>query len=507
MESLSLLGDGLAAAITPENLLYAAIGVLLGTFVGVLPGIGPAMAVALLLPVTYGLEATQAFIMFAGIYYGGMYGGSTTSILLNTPGESSSVMTAIEGNKMAKAGRAAQALATAAIGSFVAGTIGTMGVVFFAPALADIAVEIGAPSYLAITVMALVLVTAVLGSSKLRGFIALFLGLTIGLVGLDLNTGQPRLSFGTSQLADRLDIVVVAVGIFALGEALWVAAHLRRTPLQITSVGQPFMGREDWQRSWKPWLRGTALGFPFGAIPAGGAETPTFLSYLAEKKLSKHPEQFGKGAIEGVAGPEAANNASAAGTFVPLLAMGLPVTATATIMLAALQSYGIQPGPQLMTEQPDLVWTLLASLLIGNTLLLVLNLPLAPLWAKLLRVPRPYLYAGILFFASLGAYTVNLDAFDLFLLLVFGLLGLAMRRFGLPVLPLILGVILGPIMEQKLREALAISGGSASGLVDEPLAVIVYVLIALALVVPLVVRLVRPAPSHAEIEHEKELVE
>ena len=325
MESLDLLWGGLEAALTPTNLMYAAIGVLLGTFVGVLPGIGPAMAVALLLPVTFGLEPTQAFIMFAGIYYGGMYGGSTTSILLNTPGESASVMTAIEGNKMAKRGRAAQALATAAIGSFIAGTIGTLLVVFFAPALADVAVEIGAPSYLAITLMAMVLVTSVLGSSRLRGFIALFLGLTIGLVGLDLNTGQARLSFDQPQLADRLDIVVVAVGIFALGEALWVAAHLRRRPLEIIPVGQPFMGREDWGRSWKPWLRGTALGFPFGAVPAGGAETPTFLSYVLERRLArKHRDEFGKGAIEGVAGPEAANNASAAGTFVPLLALGLP---------------------------------------------------------------------------------------------------------------------------------------------------------------------------------------
>ncbi|MBB6629598.1 tripartite tricarboxylate transporter permease [Nocardioides sp. KIGAM211] len=492
MGSLDLLWGGLEAALTPTNLMYAAIGVLLGTFVGVLPGIGPAMAVALLLPVTFGLDATPAFIMFAGIYYGGMYGGSTTSILLNTPGESASVMTAIEGNKMAKKGRAAQALATAAIGSFVAGTIGTLLVVFFAPPLARIAVEIGAPSYLAVTLMAMVLVTSVLGSSRLRGFIGLFLGLTIGLVGLDLNTGQPRLSFGTPQLADRLDIVVVAVGIFALGEALWVAAHLRRRPLEIIPVGRPFMGRDDWRRSWKPWLRGTALGFPFGAIPAGGAETPTFLSYVLERRLARNGDEFGKGAIEGVAGPEAANNASAAGTFVPLLALGLPVTATATIMLAALQGYGINPGPQLMTEHADLVWTLLASLLIGNTLLLVLNLPLAPLWARLLRIPRPYLYAGILFFASLGAYAANQEAFDLFLLLVFGLIGLAMRRFAVPVLPLILGVILGPLMESKLREALAISDGSPSGLVNEPLAVVVYLIIALLLLAPLVTRRLRP---------------
>ncbi|MXG91039.1 tripartite tricarboxylate transporter permease [Nocardioides flavescens] len=507
MDSLSLLGDGLASAISPENLLYAAIGVLLGTFVGVLPGIGPAMAVALLLPVTAGLEATQAFIMFAGIYYGGMYGGSTTSILLNTPGESASVMTAIEGNKMAKKGRAAQALATAAVGSFIAGTLGTLGVVFFAPALASIAVDIGAPSYFAIALMSVVLVTAVLGASKLRGFIALFLGLTIGLVGLDLNTGQPRLDLGMTQLADPLNVVVVAVGIFALGEALWVAAHLRRTPLQITPVGQPFLGRDDWRRSWGPWLRGTALGFPFGAIPAGGAETPTFLSYIAEKKLTKHPEEFGHGAIEGVAGPEAANNASAAGTLVPLLALGLPVTATASIMLAAFRSYGIVPGPQLMDEQPDLVWTLLASLLIGNTLLLIINLPLAPAWARLLRIPRPQLYAGILFFATLGAYATNVDPFDILLLLVFGLLGLAMRRFGIPVLPLILGVILGPLMEMKLREALTISDGSPSALVSEPLAVVVYVFIVLAVAGPPLVRRLRGGGSDRNTpEREKELV-
>jgi putative tricarboxylic transport membrane protein len=505
MENLDLLMGGLQAAATPENLMWAAIGVLLGTFVGVLPGIGPAMAVALLLPVTYGLEPTQAFIMFAGIYYGGMYGGSTTSILLNTPGESSSVMTAIEGNKMAKRGRAAQALATAAIGSFIAGTIGTLLVVFLAPALADIAVEIGAPSYLAVTVLAMVLVTGVLGSSRLRGFIALFLGLTIGLVGLDLSTAQPRLSFDNPLLADRIDIVVVAVGVFALGEALWVAAHLRRKPLEIIPVsGQPWLSRDDLSRSWKPWLRGTALGFPFGAVPAGGAETPTFLSYIMERKLAKDGSEFGKGAIEGVAGPEAANNASAAGTFVPLLALGLPVTATASIMLAAFQSYGIQPGPQLMTDESTLVWTLLASLLIGNTLLLVLNLPLSPLWAKLLRTPRPYLYAGILFFASLGAYAANQRAFDLGLLMVFGLLGFMMRRFAIPVLPLILGVILGPLMELKFREALSISGGDASGLVNEPLAVVVYAIVVLAVAAPLVLKAVRRPGAAAE--EEKELV-
>ncbi len=489
MENIDWLFQGFEQAVTPMNLLYAVIGVLLGTAVGVLPGIGPAMTVALLLPITYNVSPSAAFIMFAGIFYGGMYGGSTTSILLNTPGESSSVITAIEGNKMAKAGRAAQALATAAIGSFVAGTIGTMLLVLFAPAVSRFAVTLGAPSYLAIMLFALVAVTAVLGSSKLRGAISLILGLAIGLVGIDFLTGQPRATFGIPQLSDGIDIVVIAVAIFALGEALWVAAHLRRRPAQVIPVGRPWMGRDDWKRSWKPWLRGTAYGFPFGALPAGGAELPTFLSYITEKKLSKHPEEFGKGAIEGVAGPEAANNASAAGTLVPMLSLGLPTNATAAVMLTAFVSYGIQPGPTLFDKEPLLIWTLIASLFIGNFLLLVLNLPLAPLWAKLLRTPRPYLYAGILFFATLGAFAVNIQPLDLALLLVFGLLGLMMRRFGLPVLPLIIGVILGPRIERQLRQSLQLGGGDWGSLFTEPVAIVTYVLMAVLLIVPLVLRL------------------
>jgi len=478
---MDLLLDGFANALTPENLLYAVIGVLLGTAVGVLPGIGPAMTVALLLPITYNVEPAGALIMFAGIYYGGMYGGSTTSILLNTPGESSSVVTALEGNKMAKRGRAAQALATAAIGSFVAGTIGSILLVVLMPFVADVVVRLGAPSYFAIMLFALFTVTAVLGSSKLRGFISLFLGLTVALVGSQ--TGQARLTFGRPELADGIDVVVVAVAIFAIGEALWVAAHLRRRPLEIIPVGQPWMSRSDWGRSWKPWLRGTAYGFPFGALPAGGAEVPTFLSYITERRLTKHPEEFGQGAIEGVAGPEAANNASAAGTLVPLLAIGLPTTATAAVMLLAIQSYGIQPGPQLMDAEPELVWALLASLFIANALLLVLNLPMAPVWAKLLQIPRPYLYAGILFFAALGAYSVNFQAFDLAILLVLGVLGFAMRRFGLPVLPLIIGVILGPRLEEQLTTALAISQGDLDTLWSEPVAVLVYALMVVIAIV------------------------
>ncbi|HLR83511.1 MAG TPA: tripartite tricarboxylate transporter permease [Nocardioidaceae bacterium] len=500
MDSIQLLMDGFGSALTPTNLMYACLGVLLGTAVGVLPGIGPAMTVALLLPITYNVSPSSALIMFAGIYYGGMYGGSTTSILLNTPGESSSVITAIEGNKMAKAGRAAQALATAAIGSFVAGAIGTALLVLIGPTVADQVVKLGDPSYFAVMVLALVAVTAVLGTSKLRGFISLFLGLAIGLVGTF--TGQPRLTFGNPLLSDGIDIVVVAVAIFAIGEALWVAAHLRRKPLEIIPVGQPWMAKSDWSRSWRPWLRGTAYGFPFGAIPAGGAEIPTFLSYITERKLAKRPEEFGRGAIEGVAGPEAANNASASGTLVPLLALGLPTTATAAIILAAMQWYGLQPGPQLFDSEPVLVWTMIASLFIGNALLLVLNLPMAPLWAKLLQIPRHYLYAGILFFASLGAYSVNFQWFDLMLLLLLGLLGLGMRRFGIPVLPLIIGVILGPRLELYLGRALQIDQGDWSALVGEPVAVVVYIVIAVLLAAPLAVRLRRTSESQKNDERE-----
>ena len=505
MDGLAELGAGFGAALSPVNLVFAFVGVLLGTAIGVLPGIGPAMAVALLLPVTYTLSPTSSLIMFAGIYYGGMYGGSTTSILLNTPGESASVVTAIEGNRMAKRGRAAQALATAAIGSFVAGTIATLLLALLAPTVADLAVQIGAPDYFAIMVLAFVAVTTVLGASKVRGFASLGLGLTIGLVGIDQVTGQQRLTFGVPQLADGIEVVVVAVALFAVGEALWVAAHLRRTPVEVVPVGRAWLSKDDLRRSWKPWLRGTAIGFPFGAMPAGGAELPTFLSYVTEKRLSKHKDEFGQGAIEGVAGPEATNNASAAGTLVPLLTLGLPVTATAAVMLVAFQEYGIQPGPLLFAQEGDLVWTLIASLFIGNAILLLLNLPLAPFWAKLLRIPRHYLYAGILFFASIGAYAVNASTVDLLVLLALGSLGFAMRRFGLPVVPAIIGVILGPRAELQLRRALQISDGDLSGLVNTPMSVSVYALVALVLLVPVAARLVRrwrhapppaPGPHH-----------
>ncbi|MFF0775915.1 tripartite tricarboxylate transporter permease [Nonomuraea wenchangensis] len=501
MTSLELLLDGFAAALTPVNLMYALIGVTLGTLVGVLPGIGPAMTVALLLPVTFTVPPTAAFIMFAGIYYGGMYGGSTTSILLNTPGESSSMITALEGNKMARRGRAAQALATAAIGSFVAGTIATALLVVAAPAVVAFAIAFGPEDYFALAVLAFTAVSSVLSRSVVRGLASLGLGLVIGLIGIDQQTGQARLTLGVPQLLDGIDVVIVAVGLFALGEALYVASRLRHSPPSVVPVGRAWMGRADWRRSWAPWLRGTALGFPFGALPGGGAEIPTFLSYAAERRLARGVarEEYGKGAIEGVAGPEAANNASAAGTLVPLLTLGLPTSATAAIMLAAFQQYGLQPGPQLFDHNPALVWAMIASLFIGNAMLLVLNLPLAPVWARVLRVPRPYLYAGIVLFAALGVYALNGTVVDLFVLYVLGLLGYAMRRFGLPIAPAVIGMILGPMAEIQLRRALAIGAGDVSVLVRSPVAAALLALAALALLTPLARRLAarRRAASYA----------
>ncbi|MEV6715569.1 tripartite tricarboxylate transporter permease [Lentzea sp. NPDC051208] len=491
MDSITMLLEGFATAAQPEYLLYALLGVTLGTAVGVLPGIGPAMTVALLLPLTYTLEPTAALIIFAGIYYGGMYGGSTTSILLNTPGESASIVTALEGNKMAKAGRGAAALATAAIGSFVAGTIATVLLTLLAPTIADLAVQLGPADYVALMIVAFTTVAALLGSSPVRGLASLGLGLFIGLVGTDTLTGQQRFTLGVATMSDGIDVVVVAVGVFAVGEALYVASRLRHGPIEIIPVGGRWMTRGFWARSWKPWLRGTFIGFPIGTVPAGGADVSTFLSYAAEKKLSKRPEEFGKGAIEGVAGPEAANNAAAAGVLVPLLTLGLPTTATAAVIVAAFQSYGIQPGPLLFTNNGPMVWALIASLYIGNVMLLVLNLPLVKIWVKVLQIPRPYLYAGILLFAALGTYAVNFVVDDLIVLLVIGLIGFFMRRHGYPVAPLVVGLILGPMAEEQVRRTLQISEGKLSALVTSPFAAVAYSILVVLLVVAVVLRLRR----------------
>ncbi|MFN4164497.1 MAG: tripartite tricarboxylate transporter permease [Ferrovibrio sp.] len=488
METLSLLADGFAIALQPANLLWAIVGVTLGTAVGVLPGLGPALTIALLLPITFHVPATAAFILFAGIYYGAMYGGSTTSILLNTPGESATIITALEGHRMARKGRAAAALATAAIGSFIAGTIGTLGITFLAPPLVEFALQFGPADYFSLMVLAFVAVSAVLGSSVLRGLTSLAFGILLGLIGIDLQTGQPRFTFGLPELLDGINVIVVAVGLFAVGETLYLAARPMGQATLTPLKGKAWMTREDWRRSWKPWLRGSAIGFPFGALPAGGAEVPTFVSYFVEKKLSKHPEEFGHGAIEGVAGPEAANNASAAGVLVPMLALGLPTSATAAIILSAFQSYGINPGPLLLQNQPELVWGLIASLYVGNVMLLVLNLPLAGLWAKILAIPSPWLYGGILVFATIGTYGISQSAVDLVLLYLIGGVGYLMRRFDFPVAPTVIGMILGPFAEQEFRRALTISAGDFSVFVTRPLSATLLAAAILLLVLPLLLR-------------------
>jgi putative tricarboxylic transport membrane protein len=492
MDILSALAGGFAVALTPQNLLWALAGVTLGTLVGVLPGIGPALTVALLLPATYSLDPTPAFIMFAGIYYGGMYGGSTTSILLNTPGESASVMTAIEGHLMARAGRGGAALATAAIGSFVAGTLATAGLTLFAPRMVEVALRFGPAEYFSLAVLAFVAVSAVLGESRLHGFASLLFGLLLGVIGIDPLTGVPRLAFGIPQLLDGIDVVVVAVGLFAVGEVLFAASQPDETEI-VPLRGSLWMTADEWSRSWRPWLRGTAIGFPFGALPAGGAEIPTFLSYAIERRLARDPGQFGRGAIEGVAGPEAANNAAAAGVLVPLLALGLPTSATAAIMLAAFQRYGLQPGPLLFQHEPRLVWGLIASLYIGNAMLLVLNLPLVGLWVRMLTIPRPALYASILVLASVGAYSVNRSVFDVGLIYVIGAVGYGMRRRSIPLAPAIIGLILGPMAEQQLRRALAIAEGSPLALVARPISATLLLAAVAFLVVPAVARRLRRA--------------
>jgi len=498
MSSFEALANGFGNALQPMTLLWGFVGCFVGTLVGVLPGIGPALTIALLLPLTYHVPATSMFVMFAGIYYGAAYGGSTTSILIKTPGEAASMMTALEGNKMARSGRAGQALATAAIGSFVAGTIGTLALTFFAPLVVEAALAFGPAEYFSLMVLSVVAVSAVLGNSMLRGLIALFVGMLLGMVGIDLQTGQPRFTFGQAALLDGIEVTVAAVGIFAVGEALYLAWQGRESKSsEVMKVsGSLWMSKQDWGRSWKAWLRGALYGFPIGAMPAGGAELPTLLSYYTEKKLSKHPEEFGQGAIEGVAGPEAANNAAAAGVLMPLLTLGIPTSATAAIMLSAFEGYGIQTGPQLFASQSSLVWTLIASLYIGNVILLVLNLPLVGLWVKLLKIPPPWLYAGIIVISTAGVYGAGNSVFNVGLLFVFGLMGYAMRRFDFPAAPLIVGLILAPMAEQSMRQALTISMGDWTTFLTRPLSGSLLAISAVLLIAPSMWRIWRKTSTH-----------
>ena len=492
MDTLNQLLQGFITAGTPINLLWCLLGCTIGTAVGVLPGIGPATAVAMLLPITLKVDPTASMIFFAGIYYGAMYGGSTTSILLNTPGESGSMVTAMEGNKMAKAGRAGAALATSAIGSFVAGTIATVLVTFFAPLVAKYAIQLGPPEYFMLMVLAFCTVSAVLGKSTLRGLTALFIGLAMGLVGIDQISGQARYTGGVPELLDGLEVVLIAVGLFAVSEALYNVLYEGKTVETENAMSKVHMTKEEWKRSWPAWLRATAIGFPFGTIPAGGSEIPTFLSYATEKKLSKHPEDFGtKGAIEGVAGPEAANNAAITATLIPLLTLGIPTSNTTAILLGAFQNYGIQPGPQLFDKNSGLVWALIASLYIGNVMLLILNLPLVGMWVKLLKIPKAYLYAGILIFATVGVYGMRQSAFDLVLLYGIGLIGVVMRRFDFPTAPVVVGMILGPLAEAQMRNALSIGEGKWGVFVERPGSLVLLIVVIAVLLLPRVMKLLR----------------
>jgi putative tricarboxylic transport membrane protein len=485
MDIWNQLLQGFATAGTPINLLWAFVGCALGTAIGVLPGLGPAVTVAMLLPITAQVEPTASMIFFAGIYYGAMYGGSTTSILLNTPGETGTMVTALEGFKMAKSGRAGAALATSAIGSFVAGTIATILVTLFAPFVAEFAVKLGPPEYFMLMLLAFTTVSAVLGKSTLRGLTALFIGLAIGLVGLDQITAQVRYTGGIPEFLDGIEVVLVAVGLFAVGECMYTALYEGKSTQQLNRMGSVHMTRTEWKRSWPAWLRGTFIGFPFGTIPAGGSEIPTFLSYGVERKLSKFKDEFGtSGAIEGVAGPEAANNSAVTATLVPLLTLGIPTSVTAAILLSALQNYGINAGPQLFQTSSALVWALIASLYIGNVMLLVLNLPLVGMWVKLLKIPRPQLYAGILIFATIGVYGMRQSSFDLFLMLAIGLIGVVMRRFDFPTAPVIVGMILGPMAEAQMRNALSIGEGRWGVFVERPMSAVLLAIIVAVLVLP-----------------------
>ncbi|MFI8567104.1 tripartite tricarboxylate transporter permease [Rhodococcus sp. NPDC078407] len=490
MDSLSNLIDGFGTALTPMNLVWVFVGALLGTAVGVLPGLGSAMAVALLLPVTFTLDPTAALIMFAGVYFGGLFGDSISGILMNTPGNSTAIAGTFEGHRMAKNGRAPQALATSAIGAFIGGIVATTLVVFFAPTLADLATNFGPAEYLALAVFAFIATSAVVSDSALKGLTALLIGLTLAVIGIDGPSGASRFTFEVPALFDGIHIVVITVAMLALGEVIHIASKIGRPEDRslIKSQGRPWLSKAEFRDALPAWLRGTAFGVPFGVIPAGGAEVPSFLAYGTERRLDRKREKpmFGKGAIRGVAGPEAAGNSTAGTAMGALLALGLPTSATAAILLAAFQQYGMQPGPLLFERSGDIVWALLASLFVAMVVLLILNLPFAPLWAQLLKIPKNYLYAGISVFAALGVYASSASIVDLIFMLGLGIVGFMMRRYEIPLAPVLIAVILGPLAEESLRRALAVSEGDPSILVGSAITIVLYALMIIAVVFSIV---------------------
>ena len=482
MDALAPLMNGFAAALTPTHIALCFVGVLLGQIVGVLPGIGPAAAIALLLPITFGMDATGAIIMFAGIYYGSQYGGTLTSVLISVPGESSTVMTAIDGYQMALQGRAGVALGIAAIGSFIAGTIGTIGLILVAPPLAKMALAFGPPEYFALVLLGLMALAAV-GGSLMKGLTAGVAGLALGTMGIDPQVGVPRYDFGQIWLLDGLEFIVLTVALFGLGEVLGGCnAGVARPVAKVTNV---LPSRAEWRQSRMPILRGSVIGFTIGVLPATGATIASFVAYIVEKKLAKDPSRFGKGAIEGVAGPEASNNAAAAGAMVPMLSLGVPGSGTTAVILGALIMFGVRPGPEMFTTNADLVWALIASMLIGNLLLLIMNLPLAGFFAKLLMVPYSWLYPPILALCIAGVYSQSNSVEDAWLLVGFGALGWLMKRYDWPMPPMILGLVLSPLFETSLRQSLTLSLGDPMIFVARPLSAALLACAALAVVVPI----------------------
>ncbi|MCQ9332343.1 tripartite tricarboxylate transporter permease [Corynebacterium phoceense] len=490
MEQLTSLIEGFGAALTPANLIYLVIGAVLGTAVGVLPGLGSSMAVALLLPIAFTLDPIGAFIMFSAVYFGGLFGDSTAGILLNTPGQASAIASSLEGHRMARDGRAATALATAAIGAFIGGFISTLIVAFFSPYLVLLAIQFGPAEYFALAVFAFFAISSVVSESIIRGLGALAIGLALSFVGIDGPSGTERFTFNIPQLFDGIDIVVVTVGLLAVGEILHTAATIKVSPPDFKlGATKATMSKADFRRALPSWLRGTAFGAPFGLIPAGGSEVPTFMAYGTEKRIAKKKGQtdFGTtGSINGLAAPEAAGNSSAGTSLGTLLAIGLPTSATAAILLGAFQQFGLQPGPLLFERSGDLVWTLIASLFLALVVLVTLNLFLAPMWAKLLYIPHNYLYAGIAVLATLGVYAVGASIVDVALMLGFGILGFFMRKYNMPVAPVLMGFILGPLAEVELRRALTISGGELSALADGPISIGIYIFLAGAAIVTVV---------------------
>ena len=482
---LSNLLLGFQVALTPTNLLFAFIGALLGTIIGALPGIGPSAGVAVLLPVTFGMSPVSALIMLAGIYYGAMYGGTITSVLINTPGESASVMTTLDGFQMALQGRAGAALGMAAIGSFIAGTASVVLLMVAAPPLADLAVTFGPPEYFALMVLGLTTLASLTGDSILKGLLMALAGLLLGTIGIDVMIGAPRYTFDNVELLDGLDFLPVAVGLFAIGELLFnLYQPVRNEPIKAKLSGLLPTG-QDWRDSWGAIVRGTVIGFFVGMLPGAGATIASFLAYGAEKRVSKRPEKFGTGVVEGVAAPESANNAASTGALVPLMALGIPGSGTTAVMLGALTLYGMQPGPLLVSTHPEVFWGLVASMYIGNMMLLVLNLPLAPVFASVLRVPYAILIPIIIGIALFGVYSVENSIFNVGVAIVFGGLGFVMRIYGYPAAPLVLALVLGPMLEKALRQSLQMSLGDMDIFVTRPVSAGILLAALLAVLYPM----------------------